>query len=315
MMKQRLIPLLLILLIVAGCAEREQDTTDQQQIESITATITDFSDFYPDEDPPTKTGLTPDEKFYWAANDTLGIFPAEGAQVYFVVTDGSGTNNAYFTGGGWGLKTGNIYYSYYPLVGQFYLDKNHIPVSYEGQKQVGTTDLSHIGPFDFMYAPGITPEASALNFTYHHLNSYLRLTVTLPADEYIRLMITTSENILVKKGYFDLTAGQPAVIPVEYTNQLSIDLDNVVLTEDGTFKVYMMIAPVNLNGKQVTVSVLNKEKKELRCVKIPSRAYEAGIIYGLTCPSSGDTWTEVPQTTSFSMKDWDNGDSLSGTAN
>lgn len=315
MMKQRILPLFLISLIVAGCVERGQDATDQQQIESITATITDFSAFYPDDAPATKTGLTPDEKFYWAANDTLGIFPAEGSQVYFVVTDGSGTNSASFTGGGWGLKTGSTYYSYYPLVGQFYLDKNRIPVSYEGQKQVGTTDLSHIGPFDFMYAPGIAPESSALNFTYHHLNSYLRLTATLPADEYIRLMITTSEKILVKKGYFDLTAEQPAIVPVEYTNQLSIDLEDVVLTDPGTFKVYMMLAPVKLNGKQVTVSVLNKEKKELQCVKIPSRDYVAGSIYGLTCPSSGDTWTEVPQTTSFSMNDWDNGDSLSGTAN
>lgn len=314
-MKQRIIPLFLMLLLVAGCAEREQNTADQQQIESITATITDISSYYPDEDPATKTSLTPDEKFFWAANDTLGIFPAEGSQVYFVVTDGSGTNSASFTGGGWGLKTGATYYSYYPLVGQFYLDKNRIPVSYEGQKQIGTTDLSHIGPFDFMYAPGIVPESSALNFTYQHLNSFLRLTVTLPADEYIRLMITTSESVLVKTGYYDLTAGQPAIIPVEYTNQLAIDLDGIVLAEAGTFKVYMMLAPVNLNGKQVTVSILNKEKKELQCVKTPSRAYEAGSIYGLTCPSSGDTWTEVPQTTNFSMNNWDKGDSLSGTAN
>ena len=312
-MKQRIILLFLIMLIIGSCVEREQYSTDQQQIESITAKIADFSDFYFDEDPATKTGLTPDEKFYWAANDTLGIFPAEGSQVYFVVTDGSGTNSANFTGGGWGLKTGNTYYSYYPLVGQFYLDKNRIPVSYEGQKQVGTTNFSHIGPFDFMYAPGVVPESSALNFTYYHLNSYLRLTVTLPADEYICLRITTTENVLVKKGYYDLTADQPAVIPVEYTNQLSVDLEDIVLAEAGTFKIYMMLAPVDLNGKQVTVSVLNKEKKELQCVKTPSRAYDAGSIYGLTCPSSGDTWTEIPQTVGFSMNGWDTGDNIGGT--
>ena len=36
----------------------------------------------------------------WAANDTVGVFPDKGAQVYFPMSSGAGTKNAIFTGGG-----------------------------------------------------------------------------------------------------------------------------------------------------------------------------------------------------------------------
>ena len=58
-------------------------------------------------------------EFSWASNDTIGIFPNEGAQAYFPMVSGAGTKTASFTGGGWALKEASSYGAYYPFIGDF----------------------------------------------------------------------------------------------------------------------------------------------------------------------------------------------------
>ena len=120
-------------------------------------------------------------------------------------------------------------------------------------------------------------------------------------------MISAQEPLFVEEGYYDLMASEPAIIPTKYTDCLSMDLENI--SSDGSeFKVFMLIAPVNLVGKQWTVSVINGNKTELQCPKTTSKVFASSQIYGFTCSS----WTEVPQTVGFSMKAWDNGVTITG---
>ena len=285
---RRLYCLLSVLILLPACNHHQDMPADAEYVNEIKATISGVDAIYEDDFPLTKTSLTNDDEFIWTANDTLGIYPDAGSQVYFVISEGAQSSTAYFDGGGWGLKTGHTYYSYYPFVGNIYLDRTRIPVSYNGQKQIGTTGRN-FGPYDFMYAPGVYASGSSLSFSYKHLNCYLYFYATLPAGTYTKLTMATEDPLLVEEGYFDLTAEQPAIVPTKYTDQLTMDLESFTVTDSSPIKIYMMLAPVNLNGQTVYVRVLDSENVERQCIKTPSRTYEASKIYGLSCAS----WTTM----------------------
>ena len=253
----------------------------------------------------TKTTID-GSSFLWAADDTIGIYPNIGGQVYFVMSTGAGSNTAQFDGGGWGLKTTVSYYSYYPFIGTVYLDRNHIPVSYLGQKQTGTSQVDHIGRYDYMYAPGSNAESGQIQFTYKHLNCIIRFRLVLPAGTYTKLMITAPTEAFPIKGYYDLMDSEPVIIPTEYSDHLSIDLEDITLASQTEFYVYLMSAPVNLKSTEITVSVINDQKTELQCKKTPSKEYKAETINGLGC----EVWTEVPQSVQWNIEAWDTGDSI-----
>ena len=306
-MKQiRLLISIAALLLFANCCKDGDDLPISDEVSSLTFTISSFEIGI--DDSSTKTSIGTDGKFYWATRDTVGIYPDSGSQVYFVLTEGEGASSAQFDGGGWSFKASSTYYSYYPFVGDIYLDRHHIPVSYLGQKQVGTTLLDHIGPFDFMVTPGSSSESGNVHFTYNHLNCMIRFRLVLPAGTYTKLAITAPSEVFAVKGYYDLMANNPEIIATEYSNHLSMDLEEITLTEQEEFFVYMMSAPIDLKGVEVTVSVLNGQKQELQCKKTPSQPYAAGTIYGLGC----STWTVVPQSVSWGIADWNISNSFSG---
>ena len=302
-------------LLVASCSKGvSPEIVDNDEVKAVSFSIAPFN--ICNEGARTKTSIQTDNgEFYWAVKDTVGIYPDSGAQVYFVVEPGENAKVAKFNGGGWGFVETSTYYSYYPFIGNFYLDKRHIPVVYSGQKQTGTSTLTlnHIGNYDYMWALGnlsSDSDGKKLSFNYDHLNCIVHVDVTLPAGTYTKLAITAPSYLFTLRGHYDLTAATPSIIADEYTTQMQIALEDVILSKQTTFSVYMMLAPVDLNGKEITVSVLNGNKQELQCKKTPSRTYEAQKMYGLTCAS----WTEVPQSMGLIIEDWGEGGSYSGDA-
>ena len=277
-------------------------------IDRISFTVDDFSVL--DDDPQTRTSIQNGSEFIWAAGDTVGIYPNTGAQIYFAMESGAEAKSAVFDGGGWDFKPSANYYSYYPFIGNIYLDRHRIPVSYTGQNQTGTAGVSHIGPYDYLYTPSTSSENSQLNFSYKHLGCIIRPKLTLPEGNYTKLAITAPDKVFVKSGWFDLQSEFPAIVASEYTDQISIDLEGVSSDGSTPFYVYLMSAPVNLKGTEITVSVLNDKKKEFQCKKTPSVDYAASIIGGLTCSS----WTEVAQSMGLIVDGWSDGGTIGGDA-
>lgn len=308
-MKYRAITIVLMAVVATLAFSCSKESGQVDTVRSITFTADDY--FLSDEGlPATKTSLVGNTaSFVWSAADTAGVFPSTGGQVYFTMESGAGANSAPFNGGGWGLLSSEDYYSYYPFVGDIYLDRNKIPVSYLGQKQVGASSSDHIGQCDFMYSKGEL-SGQSLSFNYHHMSCIIRANVTLPAGTYTKLAVTAPTNVFVTKGWFNLMATTPTIVGVKYHTQLGIDLESV--TSDGTtpFYVYIVSAPVNLQGVEITVSALDSERKEFQCKKTPSRSYDAGVIGGLTCNS----WTEVPQSMGLILEEWGEGGRITGTA-
>ena len=296
-----------LLLLSAGCSRDNLNSRSADEIKTVTFGAEDFFD---PEASLTKTSIVDETSFIWSEGDTVGIYPNTGAQVYFAMESGAGAKSAEFDGGGWDFKPSATYYSYYPFIGDIYLDRHNIPVSFTGQAQTGTTGVSHIGAYDFMYTPATSSSNSSLNFSYKHLCSILRLRLVLQADTYTKLAVTAPSNVFITKGYYDLQSASPAIVGTEYSNQLQIALNDITLSSETEFYVYMMTAPVNLQGTAITVSVLNSQKKEFQCAKTPSYEYAAGSINKMGCTS----WTEVPQNMGMIIEDWGNSGTVSGDA-
>lgn len=264
---------------MSACSNEEelQVGVFTEEVNEITMTATDF------EYPTTRTDFeigSSGAAFKWAKNDTVGIFPNEGSQVYFPMTSGAGTNSASFTGGGWALKSSATYAAYYPFIGDMYLNQKKIPISYTGQAQAGNGSTAHLGAYDFMAASATTAESGGVNFIFKHLGCLVQLNITVPdAGTFSSVTLTADEEVFVEKGYIDLTNTTPAIVPTKATSTLNIDLKDVTTTSaNEVVTVYFMMAPVDMTGKILTVNFGDIEDK------VDVKNFEGGKAYQLCTP-------------------------------
>lgn len=274
------------LLFVCSCSEdviealkitdSDADSSNTKEVVSITATIPDFVSV--SENPNTRTAVTDDNQLVWSVNDTIGIFPNEGFQVAFPMTEGAGQKHANFTGGGWALKPSATYSAYYPLIGQFYLDKSQIPFSLEGQTQVGNSNTNHIGKFDYMIAVNnAVNDQGCVSFGFQHLVEVLHLKITVPdAGTYCKVEVRTSGGFN-NEGAFSLQDG--VVSPQKSVGVQTLNLEDVTLTEDNKIlEVYMVIPPVDLTEETLIAKVFKEDGKTYTAI-LKSRQYETGGFY------------------------------------
>lgn len=137
-----------LLVAISSCSNEQFETNEaNEDIDKIKVTVASMN-----QREETRTTITKDPNnktvFVWSSTDEIGIFPNEGNQVGFSMADGAGSSSAVFTGGGWGLKTSSTYAAYYPLIGEFYLDKTAIPMKYSGQVQKGNGNSDHLAKYD-----------------------------------------------------------------------------------------------------------------------------------------------------------------------
>ena len=272
--------------LLAGCSQIEQDIADVNSLSDgdlVERVIFEVLPVKDGDDPETKASAVPNGGsvgFVWEATDTVGIYPDKGSQVYFNIEDGVGTSSVSFTGGGWALKQNSTYASYYPFVGDIYLKRGKIPVSFAGQKQIGTSSPFH-GARYYLATEPTSSKNGVLQFSYNTLNTIINVNATLPAGTYTKASLTIEEPLFIEEGTYSLD--DRVIVGTKFTNTLEIDLEDVVLTEETTIPVYFMSAPVDLKGKDVVVRFLTADGLSYMWIKQPSKAYLAGTRYGLTC--------------------------------
>ncbi|MBR1927682.1 MAG: leucine-rich repeat protein [Bacteroidales bacterium] len=286
----------LFLAALVSCGHDEFYSTDEGGAHrEIVFTASSFTE---DSDINTRTEIKTGGSFIWSANDTVGIYPSSGSQVYFALSEGADAKYAVFDGGGWDFKASAVYRSYYPFIGDIYLDATRIPVSYSGQTQDGNDNTGNIGPFDFMYTPASSPENGTLNFSFSHLNTIIKPRMTLPAGTYTKVTLTLDEPLFVVDGYFDLTSDSPSIQGTSYSNTTSVDLD-VTLLSEGLLTAYVMCAPIDMTGKSLKVSFEDTSGHQYHGTYTVSKPYVAEKIYALTIPSytTGPADNEIWYTT------------------
>ena len=270
------------LLSLASCTDEVQELAGEQSqvLKQIVMTTQDFQ---------TEAGSRTvyqiadgAVKCTWAENDTVGVFPDKGGQVYFPMISGAGTKNASFDGEGWALKDGRTYGAYYPCIGQFYLDRNAVPVSYTDQKQVGNGSMAHLGDYDYMVAAPTAPEFGSAQFMFKHLSALVQLKITVPQPAtFTSVKLVTDTKAFAVEGTVDIMADAPSITPVTSSKEFVLNLQDVATTkENEVVTFYFMLPPADLS-EQTLKAVLVSDKGNVE-IDLESKNFKAGTVYALS---------------------------------
>ena len=269
------------MLSFASCTDEVQELANEpsQALKRIVMTTQDF-----DLETGSRTLYEIGEavKCTWAANDTVGVFPEEGAQAYFPMASGAGTKNATFDGKGWALKDGKTYGAYYPCIGEFYLDRNAVPVSYSGQIQVGNASTAHLGAYDYMVASPAVSEFGSAQFTFKHLSALIQLRITVPQPATLTsVKLVADTEAFAVKGEVDIMADVPSIASVTSSKEIVLNLQDVTTTEENqVVTFYMMLPPADLSEQ--TLKAVIASDKGTQEIAFEGRNFKAGTAYGLS---------------------------------
>ena len=283
-MKNKILSLLasIALLSLASCTDEVEELAGEQS-QALKQIVMTTQDFQPEADSRTVYQVADGAvKCTWAENDTVGVFPDKGGQVYFPMTSGAGTKNASFDGEGWALKDGRTYGAYYPCIGQFYLDRNAVPVSYTGQMQVGNGSMAHLGDYDYMVAAPTAPEFGSAQFMFKHLSALVQLKITVPQPAtFTSVKLVTDTKAFAVEGTVDIMADAPSITPVTSSKEFVLNLQDVTTTkENEVVTFYFMLPPADLSGKALK-SVLVSDKGNVE-IDFESKNFKAGTAYALS---------------------------------
>ena len=272
----------ILLSAFTACTNEVEDASPaNSELREVRATV---EDFVTDAESRTTFSVTSSGlKFYWADKDTLGIFPSSGAQAYFPILTNDESSSASFTGGGWALKSSSTYSAYYPFIGNFYLDKTKIPVSYTGQTQDGDASTDHLGAYDYLAASATAPESGKVSFSLKHLGAFVQLKLTSPqATGLTSVTLSADENVFITEGTIDITAETPSITATKKSSTLSLNLKNVATTEaNQTMTLYLLLAPVDMSNSTLSAVVKHSDGTS-ETLTLQSKNFEAGKAYALS---------------------------------
>lgn len=249
------------LLSVLSCTSNSEESAPNGDAMTVTATLQEFKDELTGSRSQISVSNDDHISYRWAVGDVLGIFPDEGTQTEFKLSESSLSADgmsATFDGGAWGLKNGHSYYSYFPFSYDCFdkeIDKTNIPLSYLGQKQADFDDVANAGQYDFNAAGASRSSGGALSFSFKRLGAMLRIKLQLPATAaYKTLTLKTTEPVIPVKGKVNLTAATPTYISTEAASSLEVDLNNAQGEVGATKYIFVMLPPMNLNTQSQTLT-------------------------------------------------------------
>ena len=275
---------LLALSALVACGEdvamdESLNLSNGKALESISITGKDFQI-----DVATRSSVVIDNNgvnFLWAANDTVGIFPNSGSQAEFAMEEGVGMQTATFNGGGWALKHSATYSAYYPY--NFYnRDLTKILVKYEGQTQDGNASTAHLGAYDYMAASVATPSNGVVAFDMQHMGALVMLQTNLDeAKTLTSVALKANADVFTTTGTMDLSVVNPAITASSATNTFTIVLSNFTVAENETSTIYFMLAPTNLVGETLEITLSDERGKYIK-YEVAGKNFVAGTAYAYT---------------------------------
>lgn len=249
-------------LLLCACNNEENfNDSSSKSVKGITITIDDANyDFVQN----TRAAYTVDEErgfiSTWTVGDTIGIYPINGDQVAFPISEGEGSKTAKFDGGAWALRPAYQYAAYYPFNRKNYnIEETEIPVSYTGQTQVANNSTTHLAAYDYLAAGAVQPnESGSVNLLMKHLGCFVRFQIPIKVSgTYTEFRLSTSEALLTAKGMVNLQDATPSITTQTAASVLSITLKNIVVENGETLIVYAMLAPTDLSDKTITITLSN----------------------------------------------------------
>lgn len=272
------------LALMAGCTSDE--ISEEHCNESIENVIMSAEDFRIG-NTTTRALISEDYRFVWEANDLIGVYPEKGSPVCFSVKaqDLDVSNNAIFNGADWELKAEMTYSAFYP----FDLEQNYnrisassIPVSFKNQRQLRNATTSHIGAYDYMVAGEEVPVNGSVQFMFKHLCSILHIPMKISNEntfKLFRLSTLNGSNSFITEA---VVGTDGTITPVETSNSMQLDLDNIHVSKDEVLNLWMMIAPTNLEGEKLVLTLTDENGVEsYSTTDIIASDYKAGYAYNI----------------------------------
>lgn len=223
-----------------------------------------------------------DVELYWAAGDTIGVFPtSSGSQIEFVVEESKPATTASCDGGAWLFREGNTYVAFYP-----YNYQNHscreIMLDYTGQTSTGSNDLSSIGTYDYIYATATAPIDNVIDFEMKHLGALLELSVTMPENVEISAanvaLSIVGENIkFPTKLALDLSGDASILVTTESQDNFLISVKDIT---PATNNILLYVMLPELGSDPVTLQATLFDAEEVEYVGNNNLTFNQGIIGG-----------------------------------
>ena len=272
--------------LVYSCSNEIEENVaiDQSEFKTIEAIISDVENG----DIETRTNINSNFKFSFAEGDTLGIFPKSGDQIYFAIEGDAGGNTATFSGGGWGLKSGQTYYTYYPFSrknSSSESSKNNVEFSMAKQSIDGDNLFGHLGKYAPMYAKNENT-SGAISVHLKHLASFLLLNVTLDSDcEIYEIILSTDQkDLFYHDGKVDLTKETPSISKcynygAYNSTDIRIPCNNLKLKANTNTSIPVAILPTDLTGKKMRVTFCSSSKADYTFELSINKKWEQGKYY------------------------------------
>lgn len=256
---------LLLLPFVCSCTSDEEiqilSNVADEEITKMTAVLPDWNlgDGY------SRTSITTGSyptapNPVWVTGDSIGIYPDEGDQLSFRIPQG-GSNTCIFDGGGWAMKSSSSYTAYSPFQRSYYYkDKKSLPVSMLGQIQKGNDNANHLGAYDIQVAKGDKPEQGSLTFQFERKVALVRMELKAPKAATWTSVTLESDALFTAEAWMNLSLTTPTVNPKVQSNSIVLSFENIVTTSDDLDIIaYMMLLPVDLTNKNLSVSLTDSE--------------------------------------------------------
>lgn len=265
MKKTKLLSLLALSAVLAGCAEKlvepdvkpEEKPGEEQVVEhqTITVSLPDDSEVESDDsEVESKVSIGAGEGklvLNWEEDDQVTIIGA--TTETFKLSEGAGDKVAKFTGKQVEPAEDGTYTLIYPAVTSDEYDK----ISYEGQTQTGNNNISHIR---FNAKAVSTTTCFAIDEV--KMNGAIKFYMKLPAE------IGNPTEIIVNSLtpiFYAKNAASAGMV-----DQMSLKLKDVVLGEDRILTAYMMTAPQTVTiaaNAFLKITVIDKADPDKKYVK------------------------------------------------
>lgn len=253
-----------------SCTEGEEFSALSPTISNVKQIVATIEPFIVDDGVSTRTTFNnTDGKFYWAATDTIGIFPNSGDQVSFPIKkEMAGQTTVDFNGGGWDLKADSTYFAYFPFSRKNfwgYKAKNEVKISFLGQKQKGKDNADFADTYPLV-SYGVNNNGN-VHFGFKHMASIAVFTVTAPKPATFTKAVLTTEDgasCFIQEGTYDLskvtTSSVPAINAKSYGSSITLNLESVTTTtENESFKIFITVPPTSALTSSVKLILTDSE--------------------------------------------------------
>lgn len=284
-----------------SCSQDIDIETGMEENDGISKAIVSSCDFEASADygqPDTRSTLDPTgtaTTFAWAAGDKIGVYSEVGPYptIFELSRLAEGNKKAIFKGTGFNLMGGATYYAFSPYDGNSD-DKTQVEMNYDGIRQVTNGGYAHLGKYDYQWAKATaqgSTEAANIEFNFKHAGAICRFRINnLPQGVAFDKMTISNYNIITR-GTMNLTQATPTIVKAAGNSNIQTvmlgaeDGSGITVGSDGKLTVYTMMAPVDLSGKTIAVSLYEKGKSASTYL-VSGKNMLAGGAHGFS--TSGD---------------------------